>query len=158
MVRLLQAAVGYAAANGAQIVEGYPVDPGAERIDGGSSGFMGLASAYRKARFVEVARPNAAPGHHAILCRECSGMIIEQVTEVTDELEAAFVWLMPQLSSSNPAPTRAQLAEMVDSPAITLLVAREPGCRGRDRRQPDAGDVPHPHRPPRPGSRMWSWI
>jgi GNAT superfamily N-acetyltransferase len=58
MVRLLQGAVGYAAANGARIVEGYPVDPGTERIDGGSSGFMGLASAYRRAGFVEVARPN----------------------------------------------------------------------------------------------------
>ena len=34
-------------------------------------------------------------------------MIIEQATQVTDELEAAFVRLMPQLSSSNPAPTRA---------------------------------------------------
>ena len=45
MVRLLQAAVGYTAENGAQIVEGYPVDPGDGRVDGGSSGFMGLASA-----------------------------------------------------------------------------------------------------------------
>ena len=57
-------------------------------------------------------------------------MIIEQATQVTDELEAAFVRLMPQLSSSNPAPTRAQLAEMVDSPAITLLIARDPDARG----------------------------
>ena len=58
MVRLLQGAVGYAAANGAQIVEGYPVDPGDERVSGGSTAYMGLASAYRKAGFVEVARPN----------------------------------------------------------------------------------------------------
>ena len=57
-------------------------------------------------------------------------MIIEEATEVTDELEAAFVRLMPQLSSSNPAPTRAQLTEMVTSPAITLLVAREPNVGG----------------------------
>ena len=57
-------------------------------------------------------------------------MIIEQATQVTDELEAAFVRLMPQLSSSNPAPTRAQLAEMVGSPAITLLIAREPDAAG----------------------------
>ena len=57
-------------------------------------------------------------------------MIIEQARQVTDELEAAFVRLMPQLSSSNPAPTRAQLAEMVGSPAITLLVARYPGAGG----------------------------
>lgn len=58
MVKLLQAAVEYATANGAQIVEGYPVDPGVGRVDGGSSGFVGLASAYRKAGFIEVARPN----------------------------------------------------------------------------------------------------
>ena len=57
-------------------------------------------------------------------------MIIEDATQVTDELEAAFVRLMPQLSSSNPAPTRAQLAEMVDSPAITLLIARDSDARG----------------------------
>jgi ribosomal protein S18 acetylase RimI-like enzyme len=57
-------------------------------------------------------------------------MIIEQATQVTDELEAAFLRLTPQLSSSNPAPTRAQLAEMVGSPAITLLVAREADTGG----------------------------
>jgi ribosomal protein S18 acetylase RimI-like enzyme len=33
--------------------------------------------------------------------------------------------LVPQLSSSNPAPTREQLQAMVDSPAITLLIARD---------------------------------
>jgi len=43
---------------------------------------------------------------------------------------AAFERLMPQLSSSNPAPARAHLAEMVSSPAITLLVAREPDAGG----------------------------
>jgi ribosomal protein S18 acetylase RimI-like enzyme len=55
-------------------------------------------------------------------------MSIEKITEVTDELVAAFERLMPQLSSSNPAPTRAHLAEMVGSPAITLLVARDPNA------------------------------
>jgi ribosomal protein S18 acetylase RimI-like enzyme len=57
-------------------------------------------------------------------------MPIEKITRVTDELVAAFERLTPQLSSSNPAPTRAQLAEMVGSPAITLLVAREPAAGG----------------------------
>ena len=57
-------------------------------------------------------------------------MIIEEVTQVTDELVAAFERLTPQLSSSSPAPARAQLAEMVGSPAITLLVAREPDAGG----------------------------
>jgi len=46
---------------------------------------------------------------------------------VTDELVEAFRRLMPQLSSSNSAPTRAELAEMIESPAITLLVARNDG-------------------------------
>lgn len=57
-------------------------------------------------------------------------MIIEIVTQVTDELVAAFERLTPQLSVSNPAPTRAQLAEMVASPAITLFVARAQGADG----------------------------
>ncbi|MCX6030467.1 MAG: GNAT family N-acetyltransferase [Chloroflexi bacterium] len=59
MVRLLQGAVAYAASQGAQIVEGYPVDPDeGHRVSGGSEGYMGLASAFRKAGFVEVARPS----------------------------------------------------------------------------------------------------
>lgn len=52
-------------------------------------------------------------------------MRIEKVTEVTDELIVAMARLIPQLSSSNPAPTRGQLREMVDSPAITLLISRD---------------------------------
>lgn len=59
MVRLLEGAVAYAAAHGAQIVEAYPVDPPAgQRVSGGSEGYMGLASAFRKTGFVEVARPS----------------------------------------------------------------------------------------------------
>lgn len=57
-------------------------------------------------------------------------MIIEQAKQVTDELVEAFARLTPQLSASNPAPTREQLAEMIGSPAITLLVAREPDAGG----------------------------
>ena len=130
MVRLLQGAVGYAAANGAQIVEGYPVDPGDEQVGGGSIGFHGAGVRLPQSRIRRSRPAERAAGHHAILSRECNGMIIEQATQVTDELEAAFVRLMPQLSSSNPAPTRAQLTEMVTSPAITLLVAREPDAGG----------------------------
>ena len=58
MVELLRGAVAHAASQGAQVVEGYPVDPGEIRVDGGSAGFMGLASAFRAAGFVEVARPS----------------------------------------------------------------------------------------------------
>ena len=54
-VALLEAAADYAAARGAKIVEGYPVEP--KKADAPAA-FMytGIASAFRKARFVEVAR------------------------------------------------------------------------------------------------------
>ena len=59
MVKLLRGAVAYAASQGAQIVEGYPVDPpDGERVSGGMEGYMGLASTFRNAGFVEVARPS----------------------------------------------------------------------------------------------------
>jgi ribosomal protein S18 acetylase RimI-like enzyme len=48
---------------------------------------------------------------------------------VSDELVEAFVRLTPQLSSSSPPPTREQLAEIVDSPATHLLVARDDAGR-----------------------------
>lgn len=51
---------------------------------------------------------------------------IEVVTEVTTELVEAFARLVPQLSSSSPPPGAAELAEIVESPATTLLVARTP--------------------------------
>lgn len=54
-------------------------------------------------------------------------MEIFEAREVTDELVAAFQTLVPQLSTSNPAPTRAQIQEMVDSPAVIVLMAREEG-------------------------------
>jgi len=59
MVKLLRGAVAYAASQGAQIVEGYPADPPAgQRVSGSAAGYMGLASAYSKTGFVEVARPS----------------------------------------------------------------------------------------------------
>jgi len=51
---------------------------------------------------------------------------IEEVTQVSDELVAAFERLMPQLSATSPAPGRQELAEIVASPATTLFVARDP--------------------------------
>ncbi len=53
--RLLEAAVEYAAGQGAQAVEGCPVDPATERIDSGSA-WKGLASMFEEAGFVEIAR------------------------------------------------------------------------------------------------------
>ena len=49
---------------------------------------------------------------------------VEVVTEVTAELVEAFGRLVPQLSSSSPPPSVAELAEMVGSPSTTLFVAR----------------------------------
>ncbi len=52
-------------------------------------------------------------------------MIIEEATQVTAELVDAFARLVPQLSSSSPAPTWQQVAEMVESPATIVFVARD---------------------------------
>ena len=54
-------------------------------------------------------------------------MEIYEAKEVNDELVEAFQGLVPQLSSSAPAPSRAQLQEIVDSPAVILLMARDEG-------------------------------
>jgi ribosomal protein S18 acetylase RimI-like enzyme len=50
---------------------------------------------------------------------------VEEATAVDDELVAAFARLTPQLSSSNPPPARAELEEIVASPATVLLLARD---------------------------------
>jgi ribosomal protein S18 acetylase RimI-like enzyme len=52
---------------------------------------------------------------------------IVEVTEVTDELVAAFDRLIPQLSSSNPPPSREFLADLVAAEASHLLLAVEDG-------------------------------
>lgn len=54
-------------------------------------------------------------------------MEIFEAKEVTDELVELFQRLMPQLSPSKPAPTRAELQQIVDSPAVCLLIVREDG-------------------------------
>ena len=53
--QLLQAAVEYARAQGAQVIEGYPVEPKQGQAPDVFV-FTGLASAFRQAGFVEVAR------------------------------------------------------------------------------------------------------
>ena len=52
---------------------------------------------------------------------------IEIAQHVDDELVSAFERLIPQLSSSNKPPTKAQLQEIVLSPATVLFVARVDG-------------------------------
>ncbi len=53
-------------------------------------------------------------------------MVVEEATSVTDELMAALGCLVPQLSRTSPVPSRAEVAEIVASPATTLLLARTP--------------------------------
>jgi ribosomal protein S18 acetylase RimI-like enzyme len=52
---------------------------------------------------------------------------IEIATAVTDEVVAAFARLIPQLSSSSPAPARDDLAAIVDDPRAVLYLARIDG-------------------------------
>lgn len=47
------------------------------------------------------------------------------MSEVTDELVAAFAELIPQLSRSNPPPSEEQLSEIVASDSTVLLIARD---------------------------------
>ena len=51
-------------------------------------------------------------------------MNIEEATEATPEVVAAIQRLVPQVSSTAAAPTEAEVAEMVASPATVLLLAR----------------------------------
>jgi len=55
------------------------------------------------------------------------GLVIEEATAVTPELVAAFVQLIPQLSSSSPPPGQAELAEMIGAPGTTVFLARVDG-------------------------------
>jgi ribosomal protein S18 acetylase RimI-like enzyme len=52
---------------------------------------------------------------------------ISEITEVTDEVVAAFERLIPQLSSSNPPPSRKVLETIAASEASRLLMARVDG-------------------------------
>ena len=52
---LIQAAIGYARQQGAQILEAYPLDPRQARLSSGSA-YTGLAPAFIQCGFVEVAR------------------------------------------------------------------------------------------------------
>lgn len=52
---------------------------------------------------------------------------ISEVTEISEEVVAAFERLIPQLSSSNPPPSRQALEAIAASDASRLLVARVDG-------------------------------
>jgi ribosomal protein S18 acetylase RimI-like enzyme len=50
---------------------------------------------------------------------------IEEATQLDDELMAALLGLLPQLSKSATPPTKAELSELVASDASRLLLARD---------------------------------
>jgi ribosomal protein S18 acetylase RimI-like enzyme len=50
---------------------------------------------------------------------------VVECDEITPAVVAAFERLTPQLSSSNPPPTRAQLEEIAQSPATVLFLAQD---------------------------------
>lgn len=50
---------------------------------------------------------------------------VEECNEVTDELVDAMAALVPQLSSSSPAPSAAELIEIVESGSTHLLIASD---------------------------------
>ncbi len=52
---------------------------------------------------------------------------VREATEVTDDLVAAFARLIPQLSSSSPGPSAAELTEIVASPDTVLFLAEADG-------------------------------
>jgi ribosomal protein S18 acetylase RimI-like enzyme len=52
-------------------------------------------------------------------------VIVSEATEATTEVVDAVARLLPQLSRSAPPPTAATVAEIVDSPATRLLLARD---------------------------------
>lgn len=52
-------------------------------------------------------------------------MQIEEATELTPELVTALGALLPHLSRSSPAPTEAEVREMVEAPGTVLFVARD---------------------------------
>lgn len=54
-------------------------------------------------------------------------VVIDRATEVTDELVEAMSMLIPQLSSSNPPPSRDELADIVSSSSSVLFMARVEG-------------------------------
>jgi len=51
-------------------------------------------------------------------------VVVEEAMSATNEVMAALDRLVPQLSRTSPVPSRAEVAEIVASPATLLLVAR----------------------------------
>jgi ribosomal protein S18 acetylase RimI-like enzyme len=63
-------------------------------------------------------------GHRLRPLQSAVVVIVSAATQVTPEIVDAVARLVPQLSRSAPAPTGAELAELVASPATKLFLAR----------------------------------
>ncbi len=74
---------------------------------------------------IKIARNLITRG--AAMSQPQSNVVVEVADRVTPELEEAFAKLLPQLSSSGKLPPRADMEEMIMSPATQLLVARSDG-------------------------------
>jgi ribosomal protein S18 acetylase RimI-like enzyme len=57
-------------------------------------------------------------------------MYIEEVSEVTEELQDVLQWLIPQLGVHKIPPTLEELNELIKSECSTLLAARYPDQNG----------------------------
>jgi ribosomal protein S18 acetylase RimI-like enzyme len=60
-----------------------------------------------------------------------SAVQVLTVTTATPELVEAFARLIPQLSTSAPAPTLEFLASVIAAPSNTVLIARDPLAGGK---------------------------
>ena len=54
-------------------------------------------------------------------------MIVERAAEASDELGAALIRLLPQLSPDRKAPSPDEIRELLAQPGMRLLVARDDG-------------------------------
>ena len=70
--------------------------------------------------------PGGGPVPAVYVVGMASPVEVEEITQVTPEVVAAFERLIPQLSSSNPPPDEGTLAAIVGSEASQLLIARDP--------------------------------
>jgi ribosomal protein S18 acetylase RimI-like enzyme len=57
---------------------------------------------------------------------DAGSVTVSEATAVTPEMVAAFARLVPQLSSSSPSPSSADLEAIVSSEASVLLIATDP--------------------------------
>jgi ribosomal protein S18 acetylase RimI-like enzyme len=73
----------------------------------------------------EIGQPPGCEAAEATISSRLGVVTVGEATEATPEIVAAVQRLVPQLSRSAPMPTRAEVEDIVASPATVLLVARD---------------------------------